>query len=473
VDNLVGTGVIQQTSSENLTIYDYEVGLRLLGGVFPHDELLGPGYRTLSSKFFWEVQAIAAGTPVPLVPYSNTFRVIGTNSTGAYVSRTMLVSGGTYSGVLSVLYMTTAAGPMKLDLEFTANTAAQYSITFAWWNVTSNSDLLSGTKQFRVAYLPLNYTFSWGDIPSSFNATSQSLPGRFGLSISLGTMSVGSSISLDPTIASNVGSYATAYSIQRHIFRDSKTSYYWAFYSDGMNIRYKYSLDGIQWSFPSDTNGMMPTGWPSYYSPRCCSPSVSTSGETVLVVSGQEVSQAKAPPWSASISVYYVYGTLSGATIRWQTVQTSITFTDTCQWSPFGQSCVMDLRFQYVNAGLSSNGNPALSYNLYDSKTTPCAPNPNTMYNSTLIAQYNSQLLNIATSANCGGGVPDYPSAIVPADASGGMRLVYEVQQASLSAVWFNGLTKGSTETILQNWAVMRFLLLGSHRRELQHSRNL
>src|SRR2546422_2033310 len=136
VDNLVGTGVIQQTSSENLTIYDYEVGLRLLGGVFTHDELLGQGYRTLSSKFFWGVQAIAAGTPVPLVPYSNTFRVIGTNSTGAYVSRTMLVSGGTYSGVLSVLYMTTAAGPMKLDLEFTANTAAQYSITFAWWNVT-------------------------------------------------------------------------------------------------------------------------------------------------------------------------------------------------------------------------------------------------------------------------------------------------------------------------------------------------
>src|SRR5439155_12712646 len=61
VDSLIGAGGVIQSSPQNLTIYNLDVSMRLLGGQIPHDELLGPGGRTLSSWSFWGMEANVSG----------------------------------------------------------------------------------------------------------------------------------------------------------------------------------------------------------------------------------------------------------------------------------------------------------------------------------------------------------------------------------------------------------------------------
>ncbi len=53
LDSLIGAGGVIQNSSQNLTLYNLAVSMRLLGGPLPHDELIGPGGRTLGSWSFW------------------------------------------------------------------------------------------------------------------------------------------------------------------------------------------------------------------------------------------------------------------------------------------------------------------------------------------------------------------------------------------------------------------------------------
>src|SRR5437660_1637385 len=70
VDNLIASGGAVQTSQDNLTIYNLALAMRLLGGVFPHDELLGPGHRVLSQYSLWGVEVGIANSWVPLFPIS-------------------------------------------------------------------------------------------------------------------------------------------------------------------------------------------------------------------------------------------------------------------------------------------------------------------------------------------------------------------------------------------------------------------
>src|SRR5438128_3678224 len=71
LDNAIGEGGVIRDSPYNLTLYNLGVSFRLLGGQFPHDELLGPGDRALSLWSFWNVQANLSGVWAPLLPTSN------------------------------------------------------------------------------------------------------------------------------------------------------------------------------------------------------------------------------------------------------------------------------------------------------------------------------------------------------------------------------------------------------------------
>src|SRR6266566_833966 len=99
LSSLVSDGGVVMGSSQNMTLYNLAVSLRLLGGPFPHDELIGPGGRALSSYSFWEVEANLTGQWVPLLPVSNNFTLLGTNASGTDVVRTMQVVSGPFSGV--------------------------------------------------------------------------------------------------------------------------------------------------------------------------------------------------------------------------------------------------------------------------------------------------------------------------------------------------------------------------------------
>src|SRR5438552_3514933 len=104
LSSFISDGGVLQESSQNLTIYNLGVHMRLLGGANPHDELLGPGDRPLSSLSSWSVQVDLAGKLIPLIPRSNNFTLLGTNSSGTDVLRTMHVATGSYSGTFEILY---------------------------------------------------------------------------------------------------------------------------------------------------------------------------------------------------------------------------------------------------------------------------------------------------------------------------------------------------------------------------------
>jgi len=200
VDNLLGAGGVIQSSPDNLTLYNAGARLRLLGGLLPDDELINQANQILSSHLMWGVQANASGIWIPLTPISSSFIVIGTNSTGSYVVRSMQVNAGLYSGSFKIFYKALAAGPLSWDLEFTPSSEGQYRVELVISNVTSVAQLSSTTRLAQLNFVRSNYTLSWSDIPSSLNATTSISAAQFTLSIDLGNVPSGISDRIDPYI---------------------------------------------------------------------------------------------------------------------------------------------------------------------------------------------------------------------------------------------------------------------------------
>jgi hypothetical protein len=449
-DDFMGSGGVIQASPDNLTLYNSAIALRLRGGLSPHDEILGPDRRVISSFAFWNVQVLAGdGVWIPLQPRSSNFTLAGTNRTGTYLVRTMEVGGGSLSGVLRIVYEATSAGPLKWDLEFVSGYSSQYRLDYTWQDVTNKYALSLNSKQFEMSQGFLNYTFSWSDVPSSFNTTADVSPGRFVFLIGLGTIRPGSTVQVDPTLAINSLSTATAYTFQRRVFYDPVGGNYWVIYNDkGGLVSYRYSSNGNTWSnatgIPWGPSGSLPA----------TSPAVFNLGQTVVVATGQEANGAY-PNGTTVIAgqVIYDVGTISGKTISWQKPSGAVSTSDKC----FSRtsSCSMDIGFFYVSVALSSNGNPTLSY-AYRELTQTLSCNGQTgsdlwYGNSTLYLQYNAKLVTIGTNAQCGMNINALaassawfvPSVVVPADSKGGVRVV-----SAGYSLWFDGVNKGPLETL-------------------------
>src|SRR2546421_2470995 len=178
VDKSLLAGGVIQASTNNLTLYNPAITLRLLGGPIPHDEILSRSYNILSSYLFWGVQANISGIWTSLSPVSNNFTIIGTNATGTFLVRAMKVSLGSYTGVLDIVYKATTVGPLKWDLKFSPVTSGNYRIGLTWLNLTSANWLSPKSKQFTVRYGVVNYTLGWSDI-STFGTIQSVTPGQF------------------------------------------------------------------------------------------------------------------------------------------------------------------------------------------------------------------------------------------------------------------------------------------------------
>lgn len=285
VDSLISAGGVIQSSSQNLTLYNTAATLRLLGGSHPHDELIGPDHKVLSSWLFWDVQVSVGSAWMTLRPTSSNFTLLGTNSTGTFVIRTLGVGTGSYSGLLRIFYEAASAGPMKWDLEFTSLATAHYRLVYGWGNLTGNALLSAPSKQLLVSYGSANYTLSWGDVPASLNTTATVTRDLFSLGIDLGQMDLGSRLNVDPSILPEAGTNAVSYTFQRKVFYEPKGGYYFVFYYDPyfFSIVYSYSNDGINWAIPQQ----MPTGWPAYNDAPSSSVFVANLGQTVAVAAGQ------------------------------------------------------------------------------------------------------------------------------------------------------------------------------------------
>src|SRR5439155_14059757 len=160
VDSLIGAGGVIQTSSQNVTLQSLGLVLKLLGGPLPHDEL-SENRMAQSSWTFWSIQTNASGVWIPLHPVSNSINVLGSNSSGNFVMRTMGIGYLRYNGTLRILYEVKRPGELKWDLQFAPNTPGQYRLVFAWRNLTNSQTLSEDLKRFQIDYGNIRYTFSW------------------------------------------------------------------------------------------------------------------------------------------------------------------------------------------------------------------------------------------------------------------------------------------------------------------------
>src|SRR6266540_3270330 len=351
VEKLIGAGGVIQSSKDNITLYNSLLAMRLLGGAFPHDELLGPDRRVVSSYSFWGLETQVGGLWTPLIPVSNSLSQMGTNESGTFVRRTMDVVTGPYGGTFSIIYRADSKGALKWSLGFTPATFSRYRLVYAWWNVTGDYALSSPAKQFRVGYRVANFTMSWGDVPDSYNATTNIQSSRFFLTIDLGKILPGNSILIDPSIvASGVAAGSTSYTFQRKVFYEPKGGYYWVFYFTGTRMNYSSSRDGTSWSLPqSIPSSLYPQGYQGaefYLAP------VYIVGQTVIVASGET-----AICGVGTVSVRYLVGTISGSSLQWGAVQIADTISGICSGGALG--------VRYVNVAASSDGYFAFSYNWY------------------------------------------------------------------------------------------------------------
>jgi hypothetical protein len=459
-------GGVVQDSSQNLTLYNLAVSMRLLGGSKPHDQMVGPGGRMLGPSF-WSVQANVSGQIIPLLPTDSNFTLLGTDSGGTRVARTMHVASGAYSGIFEIIYTATPAGPLKWDLLFTPDVTGEYQITFSWEHSTQNPVLQNDAKSFTLTYDSVNYTLNWRDVPRVFEVKPTLSGKEFSLAIDLGIVAGGNQIKIDPTIASNVGTGATAFSFQRKITYNSQSGYYFAFYHNGITVGYSSSNDGVNWS----TQQTMPSGWPGYWDADDSEVAVLSIGQTVFVASGQKAISSCGPA-NCSVGahpyVFWAQGTMSGASINWLPTQFFGGAVPTCT-SNGSVACTITAGYRYVNIAWSSSNNLVLSYNYYEihqQDASTCAIisdmyEASNLYLNYLTSTGGNNIIGLRGLNGCTG--PGYSnpafadtdhdrSILIPADPNGKVRIVYQYgglsSTPSIMTTWYDGTSTGVTETL-------------------------
>lgn len=382
VDSLIGSGGVTQESPDNLTLFNNGIIWRLLGNPIPHDILLARDHTVLSSWSLWSVEAQAANAWVPLVPSASNFTLLGTNSTGTFVLRTMSVGGGGNSGTLQIAYKATSVGPFDWDLVFTPNQAGNYRLTYSLHDVPIITPSPTLPTRDVLGFGAENYTFVWDDMPSWMNTTVSSLGRTLLLTADMGVLSAGATVRIDPSIVNDHGLsslQAAGYTFQRKVFYEPNGGYYFVFYYDNIGVGYRSSRDGLTWS----NTQYMPPGWPSYYDPSTSSPFVMNSGRTVAVVTGQLVQDpfvcSSAPCHrNGNIPLVYAVGTITGPNISWQVnpttgtnIFTAYTLSRGCT-NTAATTCSLTLAIRYVSMAFAPNGTPQFSFNFY--ANGPLAP---------------------------------------------------------------------------------------------------
>ena len=340
VETMIGSGGVLRNSSENLTLYNSNLSVELLGGTDPHDELLGLNHENLGSSLIWKVEVQNGAVWIPLPASSSNMTVLGTDSTGTSVKRMSTVANGNITGIFTIIYHATSTGQLKWDLTFTPSRAAHYRFVYEWRNVLAPPSNKSQGKQFQSDFPKDNFTFSWNDIPLTYNTTAFTQGRSFFLSIDLGSVKASSSIAIDPNIvSSNVAAGATAYTFQRKVFYDPVGRNYWVFYYDGFSVKYRYSSDGANWSsalanYPSTLIDYS-SGSPAYLV------GVFVYGSSIIIAAGRQISYSG----SGSTNIHYSLGTVSGTTINWGPDSTGgASYGPTCQ----SGTCTVGVRYPSV-----------------------------------------------------------------------------------------------------------------------------
>lgn len=428
------TGVIQG-SSDNLTLYNPSLSLRLLGGRLPHDELAGPDQKVLSSHLFWSVEVSQGKIWLPLLPYSSTFNVMGTNHTGTFVERIMQVGPGTNSGEFRILYRALPSGILKWDLGFTPKISGTFRFVYSWLNVTQKASDMTGQSEFRANLGTGNFTFSWRDVPSSYVTSKSLVTNQFQFSIDLGLITQGNHVQIDPSIVGSINyPIATGFTFQRKTFYEPKAGLYWTFYGQARDscsdcgLFYSSSRDGNQWSAAVKVPAQLYSG--AQRDPGITTWDVFSVGQTVMISYGFQVYGQDSS--LVQISNYFVSGSIGGSTITWQTIPSLTAFSSSnCYGLGY---CNAGTRYVYTTA--TAIGNFAFSYNAFLNATGSANCGGVNWTESDVIVLFmnnQGQLIGgpftIASVQGCGNAydrTDQDRSIVVPYDSTGKVQVIYQ-----------------------------------------------
>ncbi len=365
IDSKVGEGGVIRYSADNLTLYNLGLAVRLYGGLLPSDDFLDTGHSSsIHTSSLWGVEVNSGAAWVPLVPTSNEFSVLATNSSGTYVSRTMSVNSILGSGQLEVIYDATSQGTMKWNLAFTPSTSGTYRLAYNWRGLPSSALADNPSRKLSLNHSGADYTLSWADVPDALNRTTSLSQGVFSLAVHLGMIHAGSTVRVDPSISTSTSQSATGNSYERHIFYEPTGGNYWAFYYDGGSMKARYSSDGVSW-FDASSGGTLA----STYNPWYDGPALYMAGQTVVVAQGEvKCCDFAQSPYTDTVHLYYGIGTISGTSIQWAGPYAADTETRTCDSQPSSTGyyyCTMTMGMKHVSATVGADGKIAFGWNWF------------------------------------------------------------------------------------------------------------
>jgi len=413
-----------------MTLYNSAVQLRLIAMPEPHDELLGPDHQVFRPWAVWSVQVNDSGSWVTLSPVSGNLTVLGTNSTGSYIVRSIEERSAQYNGTLRLVYHALPGARLNYDLQFDPGVTGDYRFRFSLGNPTQIFNLSNYSRNVQVSFGTKSYAFDWSDIPRSISTVADIDGDGFHLQVDAGRVRAGSRISIDPGyVGTSNSQMSTAYTFQRRVFYDPIGAMYWAFYFDGYQIRYKFSSNGVNW-LPSGGGYYMPSGWPPWIRPANSMPSLYYTNGQVIVASGYENTTVYPAVSGGSnigvmeASVYYSIGTISGSQITWSPLAAVQRAEPGC--TSWAGSCMDTAGTRLVSVTADSSGRPIFSFNWYLTETP--YNNPYTQcsfyYETYLIAAVRTGQTELAGSPGPVGGCYDYTqdqvaSVITASDSKG------------------------------------------------------
>jgi len=224
----------------------------------------------------------------------------------------------------------------KITLIFDAPVTADYRLTFAIDVRVKQYFHKEGCWNYTLKYENYTITFDWSDIKDipNLNVTHGIKDGFFWFRIRRDNIPKGTHVKIDPTtVATSSTIAAVDYQEQRKTFYAN--GYFWVFYSDGTNLVYRTSTDGVSWS----------------------------SATTVRACTHGEYFDVEYFPAYSTTYVYYAYaaggnliyrrGSISGSTINWGS---EVTVNSGNVWYAPSVGVATDGRV-FVGGSLSSGGN--------------------------------------------------------------------------------------------------------------------
>jgi len=158
--------------------------------------------------------------------------------------------GTTYN----VTYIVKSDSPMKIKISLESGQTDTYRIA---WYLSGITKLNYVEEENRVTFGNDQdnewITFDWADVYQSFgNITQTSYEDaangkKANIYFNIGIVNAGQTITVDPSIVgTSITKFATSYPFQRKTFYANGR--FWVFYSNGTNMVYRTSTDGVTWS---------------------------------------------------------------------------------------------------------------------------------------------------------------------------------------------------------------------------------